>query len=155
MRQCKIVLFLCMVLSFALCGCMKSESASNSNGVVPAPTAATLNVYYFHRTIRCPSCEKIEALAQRAIEEGFAGELATGKMQWRTINIDEPQNKHFEDDYQLRMQSVVVSEVRDGNETRWENLDKVWDLLGNDAGFLRYVQDEVRAMSKGIEATAP
>ena len=148
MRQCKIVLFLCMVLGFALCGCTKSESASNSS-VDPAPAAATLNVYYFHRTIRCPSCEKIEALGQKAVEEGFAGELATGGMQWRTINIDEPQNKHFEDDYRLQAQSVVLSEMRAGKETRWKNLEKVWDLLDDDASFVRYVQDEIRAYIQG------
>jgi hypothetical protein len=115
-----------------------------------AETAAPiLRVTYFHRTIRCPSCEKIEALAQKAVEEGFAGELADGRMQWRIINIDEPRNKHFEDDYQLQMQSVIVSEVRGGKETRWKNLEKVWDLLDDEAGFLRYVQDEIRAYGQG------
>jgi hypothetical protein len=88
-------------------------------------------------------------LAQKAVEEGFAGELADGRMQWRIINIDEPRNKHFEDDYQLQMQSVIVSEVRGGKETRWKNLEKVWDLLDDEAGFLRYVQDEIRAYGQG------
>ena len=148
MRQCKIALFLCMTLGLALCGCTKSESVSNSS-VVPAQTTATLTVYYFHQTIRCPSCEKIEALAQKAVEEGFAGELAAGGMRWRTINIDDPQNKHFEDDYRLQAQSVVLSEMRGGKETRWKNLEKVWDLLDDDASFLRYVQDEVRAYGQG------
>jgi hypothetical protein len=92
-------------------------------------------------------------LTQKAVEEGFAGELADGQMQWRVINIDDPQNKHFEDDYRLQAQSVVLSEVRTGKETRWKNLEKVWDLLDDDAGFVRYVQDEIRAMSKGVEVT--
>ena len=82
-------------------------------------------------------------------EKGFAGELATGKMQWRVINIDEPQSKHFEDDYRLQMQSVIVSEMRDGKETRWKNLEKVWDMLDDDAGFIRYVQDGIRAYVQG------
>jgi hypothetical protein len=111
-----------------------------------AETAAPIiRVYYFHRTMRCPSCEKIESLARMAVEEGFAGELAMGGMQWRIVNIDEPQNKHFEDDYRLQAQSVIVSELRGGKETRWKNLEKVWDLLDDDARFVRYVQDEIRA----------
>ena len=154
MLQRKIALLLYAGLGLAICGCTKSEPVSSSS-VAPAQEAAQLKVYYFHRTIRCPSCEKIEALAQKAVEEGFAGELADGKMQWRVINIDEPQNKHFEDDYRLQAQSVVLSEMRAGKETRWKNLEKVWDLLDDDAGFVRYVQDEIRAMSKGVEATAP
>jgi len=95
--------------------------------------------------MRCPSCEKIEALAQKTVEKGFVDELATGKMQWRVINIDEPQNKHFEDDYQLQAQSVVLSEMRGGKQIRWKNLEKVWDLLDDDTSFTSYVQDEIRA----------
>jgi hypothetical protein len=142
------IVILCLILGLALWGCTKS-------GNTPSPSATqaqeipTLNVYYFHRTIRCPSCEKIEALAWKAVEVGFAGELATGKMQWRAINIDEPHNKHFEDDYRLQMQSVIVSEMRDGKETRWKNLEKVWDLLDDDTSFVRYVQDEIRAYVQG------
>jgi hypothetical protein len=154
MCQSNIALLLYAVLGLAICGCTKSEPVSSSS-VAPVSEAAQLKVYYFHRTIRCPSCEKIEALAQKAVEEGFAGQLADGKMQWRVINIDDPQNKHFEDDYRLQAQSVVLSEMRAGKETRWKNLEKVWDLLDDDAGFVRYVQDEIRAMSKDIEATAP
>jgi len=141
MRQCEIAVFLSMAVGLTLCGCSKSESAT-----LQAPT---LNVYYFHRTVRCPSCEKIEALTQKTVQETFADELATGKIRWRVINIDKPQNKHFEDDYQLPSQSVVLSEERDGKEVRWKNLDKVWDLLDDDAGFDRYMQDEIRAFTQG------
>lgn len=148
MRQCKIVLFVCMALSSVLCSCTKSEPVP-SNTPAAKPEASTLNVYYFHRTVRCPSCEKIEALAQKAVEEGFVDELADGRMKWITVNIDEEQNKHFEDHYQLEAQSVVVSETRAGKETRWKNLKKVWDLLDDDAVFVRYVQDEIRAFIRG------
>jgi len=73
MLQRKITLLLYAVLSLAICGCTKSEPVSSSSAN-PAPEAAQLKVYYFHRTIRCPSCEKIEAVAQKAVEKGFAGQ---------------------------------------------------------------------------------
>lgn len=113
------------------------------------PTAPLICVYYFHRTVRCPSCEKIEAMTRKTVEEAFADELAAGHMQWRVINIDRPQNKHFEDHYQLPSQSVVLSEERDGKEVRWKNLDKIWDLLYDDAGFVRYIQDEIHVFVQG------
>jgi hypothetical protein len=40
---------------------------------------------------------------------------------------------------------VVVSEVRDGREVRWRNLEKVWDLLGDADAFQAYVEREVQA----------
>lgn len=120
----------------------------------PAPglaegSAAPYRVYYFHRTVRCPSCEKIETLAQAAVEERFADEVAAGRMMWKPLNIDEPQNQHFEDDYKLETQSVVLSELREGKEVRWKNLDKVWDLLDDDAGFAQYVAEEIAAFQQG------
>ena len=148
MCQRKIALLLCVVLGLAICGCKKGEPVPSSSAN-PAPEAAQLKVYYFHRTIRCPSCEKIEAMVQKAVEEGFAGELASGRVQWLVTNIDEPQNKHFEDDYRLQTQSVVLSEMRADKETRWNNLEKVWDLLDDESSFVRYVQDGIRAFIQG------
>ena len=139
---------LCLILGLAVWGCTKSAPIP-SRGATQAQETPTINVYYFHRTIRCPACEMIEALAQKAVEEGFADELAAGRIEWRIINLDEPENKHFEEDYRLPMQSVIVSEVRGGKEVRWKNLDKVWDLLNDDTGFVRYVQDEIRAYGQG------
>ena len=142
------IAILCLVVGLALWGCTKGENAP-SPSVAQARETLTLNVYYFHRTVRCPSCEKIEALARKAVEEGFAGDLASGATTWRVVNIDVPENKHFEVDYQLRMQSVIVSQSRNGKEVRWKNLEKVWDLLDDDTGFVRYVQDEIRTFGQG------
>jgi hypothetical protein len=137
-----------VLATLLLIGCTKPAANESANAFVRADLPV-LTVYYFHRTIRCPSCEKIEALTQQAVEGGFVGALAGGATTWRVVNIDLPENKHFEDDYQLRMQSVIVSRSQDGKEVRWKNLDKVWDLLDDDAGFIRYVQDEIRAFEQG------
>jgi hypothetical protein len=143
---------LLMALAGAVVYSLESPAGPLSPSSAVEPSAAApqhvVQVYYFHRSIRCPSCEKIETLAQRAVEEGFAGELAAGTVQWRAVNIDEAPDQHFEKDYQLRTQSVIVSEVRGGKETRWKNLEQVWDLLNDDSDFVRYVQDEVRAFGQ-------
>ncbi len=146
MRQYKMVLYLCLIPGLAICGCAMSESASGTDGA-PAPAASTIHVYYFHLTVRCPSCERIEAWTRKAVEEGFPGELASSTMHWSVLNTDEPQNKHFQDDYHLQAQSVVLSEMRGGKETRWKNLEKVWDLLDSEEKFAKYIQDEVHAFA--------
>ena len=70
-------------------------------------------------------------------------------MVWRLVNLDEPANKHFIDDYQLYAKSVIIADVRDGEEVRWKNLMKVWQLTGDKALFMKYIQDEVRAYLTG------
>jgi hypothetical protein len=101
-------------------------------------------VYYFHSTVRCPSCLRIESLTKEAIEEGFARAIRDGLLELRLVNIEEPGNQHFVDDFQLFTKSVVVVDKQDGIQTRWKNLDRVWRLFRDEDAFLTYVRDEVR-----------
>lgn len=102
-----------------------------------------VRVTYFHSSTRCISCYKIEALAESAVRATFAEGVATGDVEWRAINVEEPGNEHYIDDYKLFTKSVVVSELVDGQEVRFKILDRVWRLLGDEQAFTRYVVDEV------------
>jgi hypothetical protein len=111
----------------------------------PADQTATIYVTYFRATARCMSCLKIEDLTDGTMTTRFAGPIADKRVVWRTLNVDEPENHHFVKDYGLYTKSVVVSEVRNGREVRWKNLDQVWQLLGDPPAFQSYVEREVQA----------
>jgi hypothetical protein len=104
----------------------------------------TIVVYYFHTTNRCYSCMKLEKLTYLAIAEGFDRELGDGRVKFTSINVEQDENKHFIKDYKLYTKSVIVSDVAQGEEQRWKNLQRVWELLREDQAFKEYVQDEVR-----------
>jgi hypothetical protein len=99
--------------------------------------------YYFHGNVRCASCLKIEAYTKEAIDSAFAGELKDNRLVWRVINTDSTCNEHYLTDYKLFTKSVVLSDLHDGKETRWANLDKVWELLTDQAKFHAYICDEL------------
>lgn len=105
---------------------------------------ATVFVTYFHTTARCTSCLKIEDLTNATMTTRFAAPIADKRIVWRSVNLDEPENNHFVKDYGLFTKSVVVTEVKEGREVRWKNLDKVWKLLGNPESFQSYVEKEVQ-----------
>ena len=63
----------------------------------------------------------------------------------KVINVDEKENSHFSKDYKLFTRSVVVSDIVNGKETQWKNLQKVWELVHNDEAFKKYIQDEIKA----------
>jgi hypothetical protein len=108
------------------------------------PEVATVVVYYFHRTLRCPGCLSIENQAREAIELTYDGELAAGMLEWRAVNIEEPGNEHFEQDFELQTQSLVLAETAaDGQVTRWKLLPKVWEFLEDPPAFQEYVIAEV------------
>jgi len=111
---------------------------------LPAP-AHQVVAYYFHGRARCPTCLKIEAYAQEAIQSGFAEELKSGTLTWQVVNVEEPGNQHFVQDYRLYTKSVILSDRHQGREVRWKNLDEIWVLITVKADFQKYIQDEVRA----------
>jgi len=112
-----------------------------------APAAATSDgvvAFYFHGNTRCATCKKIEAYADEAIHSGFVQALDTSALRWRVVNVDEPENRHFVEDFQLVTRSVVLAEYRDHKVVRWKHLDKVWQLVRDKDGFTSYVQSETR-----------
>ncbi|MBN2177845.1 MAG: hypothetical protein JW743_00255 [Deltaproteobacteria bacterium] len=103
-----------------------------------------VRVLYFHSNVRCYSCKKIESLTREALDEGFESEIAQGIIEVTTLNVEDPGNRHFIEDYQLYTKSVIVSDVSGQKESRWKNLTRVWELLGDEAAFKSYVQEEVK-----------
>lgn len=120
---------------------VNTESGMDITGGPPAKIIA----YYFHGNIRCESCRNIEHYAEMAIREAFAEELKNGKLEWRIVNVQEPGNKHFMDDYRLSFWSLVIVEIREGRQERWKNLQRVWDLVGDPDAFGEYVRGEISA----------
>jgi len=104
-----------------------------------------VTVTYFTTNARCPSCLKIEELARRAVETRFAEQLGEGRLEFRIINVDQPGNRHFIDDYQLVSKSVVVAKTLNGREESWVNLQDIWLLLGNEQALMDYVAQAVDA----------
>ena len=106
--------------------------------------------YYFHGTFRCPTCHKLEQYSREAIEANFKNELTSGKMVFKTVNVDEKANEHFVNDYQLYTKSLVISLVRGGKEEKFKNLTKIWEYVGNKQRFYDYVWDEIATFLKEL-----
>ena len=142
-----VIVVLAAVAAFAFSLLTPGVSAEEPNkGVAAAADAEADGVVaiYFHGNARCATCRKIEAYADEAIAQGFVDELASGRLAWRVVNIEEPGNKHFIEDFQLVTRSVVLVEYRDGEVVRWENLEKVWQLVRSKDRFFGYVEGETR-----------
>lgn len=111
----------------------------------PVSTKHQYIAYYFHGSARCQSCYKIEKYTTETINSKFANELKDGKLSMQVINVEEGMNNHFVKKYSLNTKSVVLSEVNEGKEVKWKNLDKVWELLGDQPQFTTYIESELRA----------
>jgi hypothetical protein len=99
---------------------------------------------YFYNNTRCRSCLLIEKWTHEAIKSNFENEIKAQLLSWKTVNTDVPENEHYLKDFDIYTKSVVLVEFQDGKQTRFVNLDKVWDNLQDEAKFKSYVADGVR-----------
>lgn len=135
-----IVLMLAGASMLALPALAETPSSSDETG--SAAPSSGIAAYYFHGNMRCATCRKIEAYSEEAITKGFTDELASGQFEWRVVNTDQSENEHFVQDFELVTKSVVLVEYEDGKVTRFENLNQVWKLVGDEDAFIKYVRDE-------------
>ena len=99
--------------------------------------------YYFHGTFRCPTCHKLEQYSKETIETNFKDALASGKLEFKVVNVEDKGNEHYGNDYQLYTKSLILSLVKDGKQIKWKNLDKIWEYVGNKQRFIDYVKSGV------------
>jgi len=136
------------ILMFVVTIVTVASGVTAPGALAEEPAASTVAdgvvAFYFHGNVRCATCKKIEAYAYEAIHQGFADALQNGALTWRVANVEETENRHFVEDFQLVTRSVVLAEYQDGKPVRWKNLDKVWQLVRSKNSFVEYVQDEAR-----------
>ena len=119
---------------------VKETESHIAEGEDALEKSRTVVVYYFHGNRRCNTCRTIEAYTEEAIQSGFPEELGSGQVEWRAVNIDQPENKHFIDDFELSTRTVVFVDTRNGAQDKWIKLEKVWELVHNRADFFDYIQ---------------
>ena len=130
------------VAALAPLGATTAQAAANVADDAKPPKHQVL-AYYLHDSTRCPSCIKIEKFTTNAINEYFEDELESNALVFTVLNTDDKGNEHFVKDYELVTKSVILADMHEGKQTRWVNLEQVWDLLGDEDKFAEYIKENV------------
>jgi hypothetical protein len=124
--------------------CATAAAAATNTADDAKPPKHQVLAYYLHNNTRCPSCIKIEKYTTAAINKYFADELQSGALVFQVLNYEDQGNEHFATDYELVTKSVIIADMHDGVQTRWANLEDVWNLLGDEKKFGKYIQKNVK-----------
>lgn len=123
----------------------RAPEAAEPGNEAALPDAAVV-AYYFHNNTRCPTCRSIESYSQEAIEQRFAEQLGNGQLEWRIVNYEAPEHAHFATEYELFAPSVILVRTANHQVADWRNLDRVWELVGQEDSFVAYVQEQTEEM---------
>ncbi|MBI4718468.1 MAG: hypothetical protein HY763_11725 [Planctomycetes bacterium] len=125
----------------------KAGSRPTGGDAADGESGAAVVAYYFHGSARCTTCLTMERFAKEAVEQAFAGDIAAGRVRWRAINYDEPDNGHFVQQFELVASALVIAAP--GAPPAWRKLERIWDLVGDEVAYKDYVVSEVGAVLRG------
>lgn len=75
--------------------------------------ANPVQVYYFHLTRRCVTCQTVEKVAEDAVKENFPEAMLKGDITFKSINLEEKENKDLAKKLKVSGQTLLIV---NGNE---------------------------------------
>lgn len=127
----------------------KKEQVNTNYSVIDIklPKIDKIEVFLFHATQRCISCINIGKFAEQTINDNFSEELNSGKIVFREINIDLPENHELAEKFQASGSALFVNTIR-GEKDYIEQDLKVWRLVGNEGEFKSYFKEKIESILK-------
>ncbi len=138
-----IVLFL---LAVAILGARADSPAAAQ----PQGTDTKVIAYYFHGTFRCTTCRTLESYSREVVEQRFGADISKGRLQFKVVNFELPENRHFVKDYQLFTKSLVLVRFTKGRQAEYKVLNDIWELVEDKSAMQAYVEREVRDCLKKL-----
>jgi hypothetical protein len=123
----------------------KPQQKSTNNMSIAAKPAEKVEVFLFHRTQRCTTCIAIGKLSSQTAEERFGPEVLSGKLVFREVNIDEPQNKELAEKFKASGSSLFINAIREGNDNIQEDM-QAWRLTNDPQDFKDYLSGKINSL---------
>jgi len=101
---------------------------------------------YFHRTERCPTCQRMGGYSEEAVKTGFAGQIKARQVAFYDVDFQAPRNARLVNAYRITGPTLIVAKVADNKVTSYRNLDDIWLKVRDKAAFFRYVQENVKTL---------
>jgi len=92
-----------VALSFIAC---KPQSSSDQKAV--SADAEELQIYYFHFTKRCATCNAVESETKLALEMFFADEVQEGSIAFISLNLEEEDGKEKATQLEVSGQTLLL-----------------------------------------------
>lgn len=104
-----------------------------------------VQIFLFHATKRCISCINIGKFAKETVEQKFPEELKSGKIEFREINIDLPENKELATKFKATGSALFINAIINNNDNISEDA-QVWRFVSDKEAFISYLSDKIKSL---------
>ncbi|MFH0892234.1 MAG: nitrophenyl compound nitroreductase subunit ArsF family protein [Candidatus Falkowbacteria bacterium] len=162
MRIRKLFILVLFGLAASLTGCVETGANVDSTNDKTAKIVKTadvetppisradapadrLEVFYFHKTARCHSCTTVENYVSDVVKERFAEEVKSGLIDFRTINVDLPENEALARKFKATGSSLYLNRIT-GGQDNIEFYSDVWRLFGNEESLKNQLEIKIKSL---------
>lgn len=141
----KIVFLLIATILFVACNqsSQKTNNEQVKNEITQNPNLK-LQIYYFHATNRCPTCNSIEANIKQVLESNFKNEVEQGIVNFTVLNVEDEANKTLAEKFQATGASLHLIDIENGTEKDNDLTDYAFSYSRNKTDFfLKGMQDTI------------
>ena len=103
MKATKLMFLLIVTVSVSACNAQTSQDQKFSEA-----DTDELQVYYFHFTKRCATCNAVENEARVALEMFYADQLKEGNIAFISLNLEEDDGKKMADQLKVSGQTLLL-----------------------------------------------
>jgi hypothetical protein len=126
-----------------------SPSAATAATLPDGVTVTRVEVVHFHPTRQCDSCITVGNYANATVTTYFADELKSGKVAFREVNGELPENREIVERYGASGSSLFLGVyTSDGGFYPEENI-KVWYRTDNKQRYMDYLKGVIEKRLAG------
>jgi hypothetical protein len=100
-------IFLMSFVLIALVG-ISCNAQTNQKPVPAISKNSSVEVYYFHMTMRCVTCKTVEAEARKNVEMLYADQVKAGKISFTALNLEEASGKSMGEKLGINSQTLLI-----------------------------------------------
>jgi hypothetical protein len=142
---CPIVLACLAVLLVVVYRTSPATPPASNNSSGPADR---VDVVYFHRTQRCVKCIYAEEGTNYTLETYFGDELASRKVTFQVINVEDEENADIVEKYGAYGSQLFINTIKDGSD-HIEHVTDIWLAIGDDEAFVEIVKSKIEKSLSG------
>lgn len=138
----KLYLFLIIIFTIGLisgCNAPKKVISESFANTTVNKDVEKIEVYHFHGANQCFSCITIKEFAEKTVNTYYQDLLESGKMEFKSINGELPENREVTMKYGAMGSSLWIGTYI-GGEFHKEQNTNVWYKVGDEADFTSYLK---------------
>lgn len=102
------ILIMFSVLALFACNSQKSEDQKTAKSASVVTVSDDIQVYYFHNTKRCATCNAVEDETKMALEMFYSENMEAGTIEFTSLNLEEEDGESMAQSLQVSGQTLLI-----------------------------------------------